>query len=163
MTSLSKNPSSFARLLACGQESIGFAAAEDLSTFLDVAAFEYVLCIFTCSVIGTSAGLTIKAVESAATSGASATTIKDADAVDRSAALPATDPTLADGNTVMLQIRTRDMTKRYFSPQLTAATAAMGVAYTIIGIYPRDTAELTAGWSDESSSVVEEASINFAP
>jgi hypothetical protein len=163
MANYSKNPSSFMRLIACGQESIGSGAAEDLATYLDITPYEYLLCTFTCSVIGTSTALTIKAMNDTVSTGASAVTVKDRDGNDLSTSLPATSPTLADGNTVAMQVRTRGM-KKFFSPQLQATTAAMGVAYQIWGIGVRDTSELAAGWvaGDESSAVVAEAAAGNA-
>ena len=143
--SSSMAPSSFARLLQCGQESIG-TAAEDLATFVDITGYEYVLVTATCSVIGSSTGLTLKFVSSAASSGTSPVTAKDTQGtpVDLIATIGAT---VADGDTIALWVRTRGLLK-FGSPQLTAGGAAMGVAYTIWGIQPRDTSEIFAGWED---------------
>ncbi len=141
--SFSKDPSAFTRLLQCGQEAIG-TAAEDLATFVDITPYEYVLVTATCSVIGSSTGLTLKFVSSAASSGTSVVTAKDAAAADLISTIGAT---VADGDTIALWVRTRGLLK-WGSPQLTAAGAAMGVAYSIWGIGPRDTAEIFAGWED---------------
>lgn len=143
--SSSMAPSSFCRLLQCGQESIG-TAAEDLATFVDITPYEYVLVTATCSVIGTATGLTLKFVSSAVSAGTTPVTAKDTAATpaDLIATIGAT---VADGDTIGLWVRTRGLQK-FGSPQLTAATAAMGVAYSIWGIQPRDTAEIFAGWED---------------
>lgn len=140
-----KDPAAQMRLLQCGQESIG-TAAEDLATFVDITPYEYILVTATCSVIGTSTGLTLKFVSSAASSGTSPVTAKDTQAtpVDLIATIGAT---VADGDTIGLWVRTRGLLK-WGSPQLTAAGAAMGVAYSIWGMVPRDTGELAAGWED---------------
>jgi hypothetical protein len=155
------SPSSFTKVLACGVESIGNGAAEDLAAFFDVTPYEYILVLAQCSTIGTSTGLTVKFVSSDASSGTSPVTAKDAAGVDLSAALPAATPTLADGNTVMLQVRTRGL-KKWGSPQLQAATGAMGVSYVVLGVGVRDTKEIDTAWTDEASEVSTE-STSFAP
>lgn len=144
----SNNPSGFMRLLQCGQESIGFAATEDLATFLDLTPYEYILVTATCSVVGSSTSLTMKFVSSDASSGATPVAAKDAAGAD----LISTMVTAADGTTIMLAVRTRGL-KKWGSPQLQAATAAMGVAYAIIGIAPRDTAEISAGWTQVTTAL----------
>ena len=137
------SPSSFCKVLQCGQESISNAAVEDLSTFLDITPFEYILVLATCSVVGTSTALTLKFVTADVSAGTTGlTTAKDAAGVD----LIATMATAADGTTVGLAVRTRGL-KKFGSPQLQPATAAMGVAYTILGIGVRDTSELAASWT----------------
>jgi hypothetical protein len=140
-----KDPASFMRLLQCGQESIG-TAAEDLATFLDITPYEKVLVTATCSVIGSSTGLTLKFVSSAASSGTSVVTAKD-QAATPADLISTIGATVADGDTIALWVSTRGLLK-WGSPQLTAAGAAMGVAYSIWGLFPRDTVELFAGWED---------------
>lgn len=159
MPSYSKDPASFARLLACGQESISNAAVEDLATFVDISAYEYILCIATCSVVGTSTALTMKFVSSDAAAGTSPVTAKDPAGTD----LISTMATAADGTTIMLQVRTRGL-KKFGSPQLQPTTAAMGVAYAVIGIGPRDTAELAAGWvsTTTATDTAPNASVDLA-
>jgi hypothetical protein len=142
MMNFSGDPAGAVRLLQCGQESVSNAAAEDLATFVDITPYEWILVLATCSIVGTSTALTVKFVSSDASTGTSPVTAKDAAGTD----LIATMATAADGTTVGLAVRTRGL-KKWGSPQFQPTTAAMGIAYTILGIGPRDTAELAAGWT----------------
>ena len=161
--SFAKDPASFGKILGCGQESIG-TSAEDLATFLDMSPYEYILVLATCSVIGTSTNLTVKFVHSTASTGSSPVTVKDSAGSDISATIAGAG--IADGNTLAFMVRTRGLNK-WGSPQFTAASAAMGVAYTIIGLSPRDTSEVASSWtigagsgSGAHSTVVEASSGN---
>ena len=153
-----KSPSSFAKLLACGNEPIG-TAAEDLATFVDISPYEYVLVTLISAELAAETGtdLTLKFVSSTVSAGTSAVTAKDSAGADLSIVLTAP----AAGTGASMQIRTRGLNK-FASPQITATGAAITVCYAIYGIGVRDTGEISAHWTDEAGATVTEAG-SFAP
>ena len=144
-----KNPSAYMRLIANGQDNVG-TSAEDLTTFVDITPYEYVLCIaqYSSTVTSVTSG-TMKFVSSAASTGTSPVTAKDTQATPVD--ILATIATPANGTTLALWVRTRGLLK-FGSLQLLNAGAAAEMSYCMFGVGVRDTAELAAGWASATSA-----------
>lgn len=157
MTAYPKSPSSTHKLLASVNTAIG-TSAEDLATYVDCTPFEYLLITLVSAKLaaetGTDVTLTVK--QDTASNGATATAVNDNAGAALSAALGSS---AAAGQGLTMQVRCRGL-KQYVSPVLTATGAAVTCAMTIHGVGPRDTAEISAHWTDEAGASI--AASSFA-
>jgi len=148
---LNPSPSSFAKLLASGNELIA-TAAEDLATFVDMSPFDAILVVVVAATLAaetTPTAITCKFVHSTASAGTSPVTVKDAAGNDLVQSITETPP--AAGKGFSLWIRTRGL-NQFGSPQLQATTASVTVCYAIYGIGVRDTSEISAHWTGSFES-----------
>lgn len=152
MSNFSKAPSSMVRLLACANNAIG-TSAEDLDTYVDGSAYEYLL-------------ISVVSAKLAAETGTDVTlTVREADSADGATGQAAVnDPagsalslalggSAAAGRGATMQVRLRGR-KKYLSPVLTATGAAVTCCVAIYGVGPRDTSEITSHWTDEVGASV---------
>ena len=139
--SYAKNPASIMRLLASSGSTVG-TAAEDLSTFVDLTAWEEILVNVTAVGTVTATDVVVKFVHSTASAGTSPATVKGSDGTTD---ILATMDTPALGKSISLGVRTRGL-RQFGSPSISTVGAACDVAVTVFGIGPRDSNELAAGW-----------------
>lgn len=156
MDAFSRSPSSFSKLISSGNNAIG-TTAEDLTTFIDCTPFDYLLvCVVSAKLAAeTGTDVTLKFLEDTVSTGASATLVKDTAATpaDLSVAMGSS---AAAGQGITMQVRCRGR-KKFVSPQLVAAGAAITVCHAIYGIGVRDSAEISAHWTDEAGASIAQA------
>jgi hypothetical protein len=151
MSNYSKAPSSEMKLLACGNAAIG-TSAEDLATYVDGSAYEYLLFVVTSAKLAAETGtdVTMTAREGDASDGTGNVAVNDPAGSPLSLALG---NSAAAGQTASMQVRLRGR-KKYLSPQLIATGAAVTVTVAIYGKGPRDSAEIASHWTDEAGASV---------
>jgi hypothetical protein len=151
MSNYSKAPSSFEKLLASGNQAIG-TTAEDLDTYVDGSAYEYLKIVLVSAKLAAETGtdVTLTVRESDASDGSSPSAVNDPAGSALSLALGGS---AAAGRGATMQVRLRGR-KKYLSPALVATGAAVTCSFAIYGCGPRDTAEIASHWTDEAGAVV---------
>lgn len=151
MSNFSKAPSSSMKLLAASNQAIG-TTAEDLATFVDASAYEYLLFVVVSAKLAAETGtdLTLTCRESDASDGSSPSAVNDPAGSALSVALG---NSAAAGQGVSMQVRCRGR-KKYVSPTLAATGAAVTCSIAVYGVGPRDTSEITSHWTDEAGASV---------
>lgn len=146
----SKAPCDFAKLLAGGVETMLVGVSEDLATFVDGSAFEYLLYTMTIAANSAGTGVTLRAVHADVSAGT--TGLAEVKDVDGTTSLIATldgasAPAFAVGASIALFVRTHGA-KKFHSPKFTqAGGTSTDVAYQVWGINPRDTKEIRTAWT----------------
>jgi hypothetical protein len=152
MSNYSKAPSSQMKLLASSNNAIG-TSAEDLDTYVDGSAYEYLLIVLSSAKLaaetGTDVTLTVREADSADGATGQAA-VNDPAGSALSLALGGS---AAAGRGAAMQVRLRGR-KKYLSPALVATGAAVTCNVSIFGVGPRDTAEIAASWTDEAHASV---------
>lgn len=151
MSNYSKAPSSYKKLLACGNQAIG-TSAEDLDTYVDGSAYEYLEIVLVSAKLAAETGtdLTLTVRESDSSDGSGFAAVNDPAGSALSLALGGS---AAAGRGATMQVRLRGR-KKFISPALVATGAAVTASFAIYGCGPRDTVEITSHWTDEVGASV---------
>lgn len=159
--SSSQAPSDSMKLIASGVETVtSGATGEDLATFPDITAYDYILVAATIVAITgvTPTQLDVKFRTASAANGTTGAALAQLNGADIIGTIVGAE--FAVGSSILLQVRTRGL-KQFGSPLfLATAGTSVDVAFTVIGVGVRDTKELGTHWVAGASSEVVESVIS---